>query len=211
MTGLILKDFLCLRKVLRSMLLVAVFYVFLSFTDMFNLSMMAGIIVILFAFQSANCFSYDKAFGWDVYAGTLPVSRSQQVCARYLTVLLLIVLGWVFSLAVAGAGSLFGLMDDWIVFLATNAAYALLALLFNAIMLPLLYKFGAERARVLLFAVLAGFALCCFLIFKFLGGMEALNGLENSPMLIVLPFLGALLLFALSGPVSLWIYQKKDL
>lgn len=210
MTGLILKDFLCMRRVLKSVLLVAVFYVLLSFTDMFNLSMMAGIVLILLAFQSANCFSYDKAFGWDVYAGTLPVSRGQQVCARYLTVLLLLVLGWVFSIAVAGVGSLFGLVDNWNVFLVTNAAYAFLALLFNAIMLPLLYKFGAERARVILYAVLAGFALGIFLIFKFLGGMEALDRLDASPVYVVLPFLGSLLLFALSGPISFYFYQKKD-
>jgi len=211
MTGLILKDFLCLRRVIRSILLVAAFYVLLSFTDVFDLSMMAGIVMILLAFQPANCFSYDKAVGWDVYAGTLPVSRAQQVCARYLTILLLIVTGWVFSLAVAGVGSLFGLMRNWDVFLATDAAYAFIALLFNAIMLPLLYKFGAERARVLLFAVLAGLFLAGFLVFKLLGGVEGLGSLEESPMLLILPFLAALLLFALSGPISLYIYQKKDL
>lgn len=209
--GLVLKDFLCLRRVIRSMLLVAVFYFLLSFTDMFDLSIMAGIIMILLSFIPANCFSYDKAAGWDVYAGTLPVSRAQQVCARYLTILLLIVLGWVFSLAVAGVGSLFGLMRDWDVFLVTDVACTLVALLFNAIMLPLLYKFGAERARVLFYVVLAGLFLAGFLVFKLLGGMEALDSLEDSPTFVVLPFLAALLLFALSSPISLYIYQKKDL
>jgi len=211
MMGLILKDFLCLRKVLRSMLMVAAFYVALSFTDMFDLSIMAGIIVILLAIMPANCFSFDKAAGWDVYAGTLPVSRAQQVYARYLTILLLIALGWIFSLAVAVVGSFLGLIDDWNVFLITSAAYALIALLFNAIMLPLLYKFGAERARVLFYGVIAGLALAGFLLVKALGGVEALDSLEGSPVYVVLPFLGALLLFALSIPISLNIYQKKDL
>jgi len=211
MMGLVLKDFLCLRRVIRSVLLVAVFYFLLSFTDMFDLSIMAGIIMIMLSFIPANCFSYDKAVGWDVYAGTLPVSRAQQVCARYLTILLLIVTGWVFSLAVAGVGSLFGLMHDWDVFLVTDVAYAFVALFFNAIMLPLLYKFGAERARVLFYAVLAGLALTGFLVFQYLGGMEALDSLEESHVLVVLPFLGALLLFVLSGPISYIIYQKRDL
>lgn len=209
--GLVLKDFLCLRRVIRSMLLVAVFYVLLSFTGMFDLSIMAGVIMIMLSFIAANCFAYDKAAGWEVYAGTLPLSRSQQVCARYLTILLLIVLGWLFSLALAGVGSLFGLMHDWDVFLVTDAAYTLVVLLFNAIMMPLLYKFGVERARVLLYAVLAGLFLVGFLAVKFLGGVEALDSLEKSPVYIVLPFLAALLLFALSVPISLYIYQKKDL
>lgn len=210
MMGLVLKDFLCMRRVLKSMLLVAAFYMVLAFTDMFDLSMMAGIIMILLSFQPANCFSYDAAYGWDVYAGTLPLSRAQQVCARYLTVLLLITLGWVFSLAVAGAGALFGLMDNWDVFLAADAAYAFMALFCNAIMIPLLYKFGAERARVLSYSVLAGMVLAGFLAFKLLGGTEALNSLEESPAYVILPFLAALLLFALSVPISLNIYQKKD-
>lgn len=209
--GLVLKDFLCLRRVIRSMLLVAVFYVLLSFTGMFDLSIMAGVIMIMLSFIAANCFAYDKAAGWEVYAGTLPLSRGQQVCARYLTILLLIVLGWVFSLTLAGVGSLFGLMHDWDVFLVTDVAYTLVVLLFNAIMMPLLYKFGVERARVLLYAVLAGLFLVGFLAFKFLGGAEALDSLEESPVYIVLPFLAALLLFALSVPISLYIYQKKDL
>jgi len=78
-------------------------------------------------------------------------------------------------------------------------------------MLPLLYKFGAERAKVLFYAVLAGLALTGFLVFQYLGGMEALDSLEESPVLVVLPFLGALVLFALSAPISYSIYQKKDL
>jgi len=215
MTGLILKDLLCLRRVLRSILVVAAFYIVLSFTAMFNLSMMAGIVMLLLSCMASNCFSYDKAAGWDVYAGALPLSRTQQVGARYLTMLLLLTAGWTVSLAVAGLGSLFGLMDDWSGFLAVDMVYTCMALMFNAVMLPLLYKFGAERARVLFYAVLAGMILLGFLAFTTLGGEEFLEALDQETIspapVAALLILSALALLALSFPLSLHFYKKKDL
>lgn len=213
--GLIIKDLLCLRRVLRSMLLVAAFYIMLSFTAMFNLSMMAGMITILLSFMAANCFAYDKAAGWDVYAGTFPLSRARQVGARYLTILLLLAAGWVLSLAVAGIGSLFGQMDDWSAFLTATMVYICMALIFNAIMLPLLYKFGAERARVLFYAVLAGLFLLGLLFFTALGGeefLEAMDKEELSPAPVAATLiLSAFALLGLSFPLSLHFYRKQEL
>ncbi len=215
MTGLILKDLLCLRRVLRSILLVGAFYIVLSFTAMFNLSMMAGIVMLLLSCMASNCFSYDKAAGWEIYAGTLPLSRARQVGARYLTVLLLLTAGWTLSLAVAGLGSLFGLMDDWSGFLAVDIVYTCIALIFNAVMLPLLYKFGAERARVLFYAVLAGLFLLGWLAFTLLSGEEFLEAMDKgilSPAPVAaLLILSAFVLLALSFPLSLQFYKKKDL
>lgn len=213
--GLVLKDFLCLRRLLRSMVLVAAFYILLSVTANFSLSMAAGMVTLLLSFQAANCFAYDKAAGWDVYAGTFPLSRARQVGARYLTVLLLMAAGWVLSLAVAGGGSLFGQMDDWDGFLAVDMVYLCMALIFNAVMLPLLYKFGAERARVLIYAVLAGLFLLGLLFFTALGGeefLEAMDKEELSPAPVAATLiLSAFALLGLSFPLSLHFYRKQEL
>ncbi len=215
--GLVLKDFLCLRRVLRSMLLVAAFYIMLSVTANFSLSLAAGMVTLLLSFMAANCFSYDKAAGWDVYARTFPLSRARQVSARYLTVLLLMAAGWVLSLAVAGVGSLFGQLDDWSGFLTIDMVYICMALIFNAVMLPLLYKFGAERARVLIYAVMAGLFLLGWLFFTALGGEEFLETMdmdkvEISPAPVAaMLILSALVLMGLSFPLSLHFYRKQEL
>lgn len=214
MTGLVLKDFLCLRRVVGSMLLVAAFYFVLSFTAMFDLGIMAGVVMIILSFIPANCFAYDKAAGWDVYAATFPMSRARQVAARYLTVLLLMAAGLVLSLAMAGLGALFGKMDNWEVFLATDMVYTCMALIFNAIMLPLLYRFGAERSRVLFYGVLAAMALVGFLAIQAAGGLDALkelDGLPFSPLLAAGAPLVSLLLLGLSFPLSLHFYRKQEL
>lgn len=215
MMGLVLKDFLCLRRVLRSIALVVAFYILLSVTANFSLSMAAGMVMLLLSFMTANCFACDKAAGWDVYAGTFPLSRARQVRARYLAVLLLMALGWTFSLAAAGIGSLFGKMDDWSEFLTVDMVYICLALIFNAIMLPLLYRFGAERARVLFYAVLAGLFLLGWVLFTALGGEEFLEAMDKedlspAPVAATL-ILSALALLGLSFPLSLHFYKKQEL
>ncbi len=213
--GLIIKDLLCLRRVLTSVLLVAAFYILLSFTAMFNLSMIAGMVTILLSFMAANFFAYDKAAGWDVYAGTFPLSRARQVGARYLAILLLLAAGWVLSLAVAGIGALFGQMDDWDGFLAVDIVYTCMALIFNAILLPLLYKFGAERARVLFYAVLAGLFVLGLLFFTALGGEEFLEAMDKEDLspapVAAMLILSCFVLLGLSFPLSLHFYRKQEL
>lgn len=214
MTGLIWKDFLCLRKGFSSTLVVMGIYLALSFTGTFALSFIAALIVVLLTILPLNCFAYDSAANWDVYARTLPVGTGGIVAARYITVLLLSAAGFCLALLAGAAGAALGKVDDWWAFLATCAALFLFSLVINAVMMPLLYRFGAERARIVFYGVIGGFLLLGLVVFAMLGGEEFLEGLDQFPLpptwMLALPALGAAALLGVSFLLSRWIYRQSS-
>lgn len=215
MRGLILKDLLCLRKGLISILVVLGIYIALAFAGAWDISFMAGFLSVVITLLPTNCFFYDAAAKWDVYARTLPVRRGAVVAARYCTALLLWAAGLA-ALLVAGllAGEL-ERMGDWETYARTAAVCLALPLLMNAVMLPLIYRFGAERARIVFYGVLGALVLLAWVLFTILGGEEFLERLDRSapsPALTALVLLAAaLVLLALSFLLSVRFYQKKEL
>lgn len=216
MTGLVLKDLLCLRRGGLSVLVIGGLYCLLAIAGVWDVQFLAGFLAVLISMLPFNCFSFDHTAKWDVYACTLPVSRSRVVAARYITVLLLTAAGLVLSLAAGGAAALFGKLDDWLTYLAACGACMALAALINAVMLPLLYKFGAERARIIFYGVLAGVIAVGILAVRLLGGAELLASLDApSPALrAALPLAaagGGAALLALSFLLSRHFYGRREL
>ena len=157
MTGLILKDILCLRKVLRSYLVIFGAYALLVATGVWSVSVLLGFLSVMVSMLPFTCFNVDHAAKWDAYGLALPVSRNKIVGARYLALLLMIAMGAVIALAagagiwIAGRGE-----EEFFVTLLTGLVCLGLGSLINAPMLPLIYWFGAERARIVFFALFFG-------------------------------------------------------
>ena len=89
MSGLIVKDFLILRKTLRSYLLILAIYVAVAFAGYWSSSFVGGFMMVMVALLPMNTFAYDKQAKWDVYGLSLPVGRTKTVAARYLAVLIM--------------------------------------------------------------------------------------------------------------------------
>ena len=154
MKGLILKDFYNLRKYGKTVLLISAFYVMLTFM-MDNSNLFAGMIVLMFAITSVTSFAYDRQSGWEVYVQTLPVAAKDVVMSKYLLSLLLGLIGGVLALLMGWLNGLIKNIPNFTEMLVT--AYALLAIgmIFISILLPLVYKFGVERSRVIILAIIA--------------------------------------------------------
>ncbi|MDE7170922.1 MAG: ABC-2 transporter permease, partial [Oscillospiraceae bacterium] len=194
MTGLILKDFMILRRSIRSFLLVAAIYAVLSFSGFWDASLFGGMIMVLACMLPMNVFAYDQQAKWDIYGLALPVGRTKTVAARYAAVVLLCLA----SLAISAAGGIVmfavGRLENPLSYLASCSVLGFIAVLVNAVLLPLLYKFGPERARFMLYGVL-GVMVLAFMVFLFpLGGLEWLKTLgEPTPAQIAaLPFIAAI-------------------
>lgn len=219
MTGLILKDFLGLRNVLKSYLIVLVIYVALTVFGVWSPAVTTAFFAMMAGMLPFTCFNMDHAAKWEPYGAALPVNRNKTVAARYLT--LLIMLGAVAALELATAGVL------WLTVSQEEALSALMAscvclgmgAVLNAIILPLIYRFGAERARIIFYAAFLGLIGLAVLWLVPLGGaewlMDALAWLEGRDMmglLAVLPFLFVavcLLLLIPSWFISCAIYKKS--
>ncbi len=217
MTGLILKDFLILRKTLRSYLFMLVVYVGIAFTGVWSADIVGVLLVVMVVMLPMNVFAYDKQAKWDTYGLALPVGRTKTVAARYLCVLLLCLLSVGLTAILGVMLYAAGRVEEPVEFLVSCSVMGLMSVLVNAIMLPFLYKFGPERARMMFFGIMGGIVLLVVAALFPLGGLEWLKSLElaepTPAQAAAIPAVAAvagLALLAVSFLLSRHFYGSKD-
>ena len=213
MTGLIYKDFLALKGHLTTYLVFFLVYGGLCLSGVFTASVLCGMVVLMSLITPMTTVTSDDVSRWNRFAIATPACRRGVVTGKYLFTLLVTLASTVFVslllvvLALAG-----GLEEPLSELLLSALACAGIALIMNAVALPLLLKFGAEKARMVSMAlfllVFAGFALL---------GLAADRGLAlPAPpawVLTALPGLLAILAvggFALSYCIAQAIYARKE-
>lgn len=200
--GLLLKDFLVLKKYARMALLMIAVFIAISLMSRDNLSM--GSMVTLFATMMViNAFAYDDHAKWNRYMAGLPFPRKTGVMARYLLGFGLFAAGVVINLGLVLVHQIY-----WAYSLGASNMLLILSLGFVmlvmlAIELPLLYQFGSEKGRMLMILVLA-------LPAAMIG--VAMNGMAFEAItrwIYLLPPV-ALLLYGISYFISVGIVEKKE-
>jgi ABC-2 type transport system permease protein len=154
MKGLIIKDLINLKKYSRTVLLVIAVYIIFAFM-MDSMEVFSGMIILVFAITTVSSFSYDSQSGWDTYALTLPLPKKDIVLSKYVLALVLAVTGTLLSILLNWLFGLFKHESNFTQTLITSYAIFAVAVIFLSIMLPLIYRFGAERSRVIIIAVFA--------------------------------------------------------
>lgn len=216
MTGLILKDFLILRRTLRSYLLILAIYVAVAFLGYWSASFVGGFMMVMVAMLPMNVFAYDKQAQWDVYGLSLPVGRTKTVAARYLAVLIMFTASAVLTTVLGVVLTIAGRMEESLgEYLLACAICVVMSMLVNAMMLPILYKFGPERARIMFFGVMGVIALAGVVFLIPLGGLDWLKSLdapllEQAAALPAAATAAGLVLLALSFLLSRHFYGSKD-
>ena len=206
MNGLILKDIYNLNSTWKVLVALAAFYtVFGLMTD--NGQFMVTMIILVCAMQFISTFSYDKISGFETYALTLCVTRRDIVKARYAAVAIMLLtsigLSAVFSIVMFVLGAFDGSIGDQLLSVSVVVS---IGILFDAILLPLIYKFGVEKSRIMMFAV-------CLLPAAVVWGALKLGLVITEQMVkafaTALPF-AAVLLFVLSYFISQQMYAKRE-
>ena len=202
MTGLILKDILVMRKGLKTYLLLMLFYLVMGAVGALPITFALSFLEVVLLVLPLSAFAYDEMARWDKCVLALPLSRRTVVKARYCFLLLLVLV----SAALSGLLCVFFALSGRaapLEGLASALACLGAGMLIPAIMLPLNYKLGRERAQPFLYVFVIGGALVVFALSKF-----------SKYGLVDLSFLGsvsdkqAFLLFApfpLVGLAALWI------
>lgn len=214
MSGLILKDLLNLRRYLKMYLILLGIYcvLFFNISSYFILSMSA----LLFGMLIVSTFSYDTRARWDKYACSFPVEKKDIVLAKYLTALIFdaigLALGFVLTLILGMVRQEF----QWRDCAASLAVSLSIVLFFHSVLIPLVYKFGEEKARIMIIIVLllpAGIALLGANLLK----NVSLSFAQGNFMELWIEWgaffvpLAMLLLFFLSYFISAKIYEKKEI
>ena len=217
MTGLILKDFLILRKSLRSYLFMMIVYAAIAFTGVWSADIVGVLMVVVVMMLPMNVFAYDKQCQWDTYGLALPVGRTKTVAARYLCVLLLCLFSVALTAVLGVALFAAGRVEEPVEFMVSCSVMGLMSVLVNAIMLPFLYKFGPERARMMFFGIMGGVVLLIVAFLFPLGGLNWLKSLElteptfgQAAIVPAVAVLAGLALLALSFLLSRHFYGSKD-
>lgn len=204
MTGLMLKDLLIGKRYLRSLLVIALFYILMAFT--MNIASMLSFLVVLFAIMFCmTTFAYDDQAKWDCYASTLPMGRSKIVRARYVVTFGGILAGSAVSTIFAAVISLVK-KTELTELLPACLGSAAAGLILISFYLPMIYKFGTEKSRYVMIGAFACLGVAGYFIRNWQPSLPELSG--------KLLLAGALLLMVgiiiASYSVSVKIYSKKE-
>ena len=158
MKGLLLKDRYQTVSQMKTMyLIVAVVLIVWMFSTSDSYAFPISYAAIFLGVLPVNLLGYDQNSGWVEYSLTLPVSKKVLVAEKYLVGLLCaaasVVIGGLFVVVLSlrkGAA-----LDGTALFFVGNGVNTIL--LMNGISLPLMYRFGAEKARMIYILTFAGF------------------------------------------------------
>ncbi|WMJ84167.1 ABC-2 transporter permease [Oscillospiraceae bacterium LTW-04] len=207
MRGLLLKDILMLKSYARTLGALVIFYLIFGIVwdNVFFFAGMSGILCVMMVMSS---FSYDNYAKWDQYGASLPVTRSDMVGAKYLLALLMAALGAIVSglmylvFVLVRKGDFSALIP---IVLGTTAAGMFLI----SVLLPCIYKFGAEKARLVLMVAGVLIALIISAIAWFLP--EGFDFHAVKVLLLMVLSIAPVVVFYLSYLLSCRIYRGKEL
>lgn len=155
MTGLLYKDFLALKGHLSTYVVFFVIYGGLCAAGVFSPSVLGGMVVLISIITPMTTVTSDDISRWNRFAVASPACRRGVVAGKYLFTLLMVLLSAVLVAVLLVVLALAGGLGDGSLaeYLLATLACGGIALLLNGVTLPLLLKFGAEKARMVSMAL----------------------------------------------------------
>lgn len=217
MLGLLMKDFLTLKKYLKTIFFTLLIYAVCGYISD-NLDMLISFSTVLFSMITVTSIAYDENAHWNSYALTMPVSHNMLVLSKYILGCLLCMLGTVISLAVAILifivnNSLFDNFETLLVIAATGI---IIGLLFISIYLPFAFKFGVEKSRIIMVSIFLVPSIIIGITYKIAPevinkALNALPILETNPAgTLISVTIGILIILTVSFIISAAIFKKKE-
>lgn len=214
MKSLVLKDlYTVLHNSKAFLVMIVAMGFFLSFTSEGSGGFYTIFCCIMCAMLVVTTFSFDNLCNWEPYAMILPITRRDVVKGKFALLLLVSAAGALvgFALSVLTSTVLPGLTLD----LKEQAFYLFpgfsIALFMGSLSIPLIFKFGAEKARLLL---MASFALPAVALVLILRALEKVGVSLTDQMVIgffslspVLVLVFAFLMYL----ISCRIFEAKEL
>lgn len=208
MKALLYKDFYTLWKYCKTYFLMCAFFLTISVFD--QSQQIFGLYpLVLMGMLPMTAIAYDERDKWETNALTMPFSRRQLVTEKYLFTLIL--MGMTFCITAVAS-----FLNLWIAgsfdpmeYVGGLSVRLVLAMVGPAIMLPMVFKFGAEKGRlayVIALVVILGAGVGVILLTQRLG----LTEFEVDTWLAVLAVAGVLLIFPASWRLSVRFYEKRE-
>lgn len=206
MKGLLLKDWYLIKSYCLSFFVIAMVMI-LATAFVSDVAVFESYPVLFAGMIPMTLQSYDEKEKWHVYSGTLPVSRAQFVSAKYLIGLLdvaVVIAATVLVRAVSGLA----LPGRGTAVSPTLFAAAGLGLFAPAVALPLVFRFGAEKARIIYLILVAVVAGASYILLDNDGAPSLVEATPAAPAVLCL---AALALYAVSWAISVASYKRREL
>lgn len=198
MSALLLKDWYMTKKYCRYYIFVILVFIALSFAS--DNAIFYTYPCMLAGFLPYTLYAYDEREKFTSYCTAMPVSRRQYVNEKY-----------VFGLICSAAAVLLTVLAA-VIKQKTDAESVIVlcmapasALILQAVMLPLGFKFGAEKGRIMFIAVIAILIAAIYVLLT----PECLDSL-NAGTFGIAALVACIVLLALSWLLSQRIYEKKE-
>lgn len=206
MRGLLIKDLYLICKYGRAFILIVAVFIVVSFMGDGNMFFISYPCIIS-GLLPMTLIAYDERDKWDMYAGGLPYTKTQLVCGKYVIGLSMSVL----VLAAIAIAEAFRMHNAQV--FAVSSYLNLLLLLFSisllvpSLMLPFVFKFGAEKGRVIYYVIIA---LACVGSTAFVRtGTNITIFVSNAGIYSVLA--ASIFLYVMSWLLSVCFYKKREI
>lgn len=202
MTGLILKDFLNLKRHSKIYLALIIFYFILGIANE-EFTMLGSMITMMAVILPVTAMAYDEKNNWDRYVLTMPVSRKDLVLSRYILSLIFLISAFFMSILL----SLLLGSDSFIEDILVNSGILAFGIIIVSTIFPILFKYGVEKGRIFMMLVLFAPTAAIVLLSKL--GFTLPDEESAKALLYFLPVIVAAA-SAVSILISISIYGKKE-
>lgn len=202
MKGLLLKDIFTITRQLK-------FYIFLVlvFACVPGYSMLTFALVYS-AMLPMTALAYDERSGWDKLAAMMPYSAGSIVTSKYIIGYIMLIGATLFSIVAQYVISLLGIAERPEEAFQQIVAAISCAAIFQAVVIPLMVRFGVEKGRVIFIALGAAIGFGVMYFAKEIENFELTKNINESVFAVV-AILAVIALNAISIMVSEYFYRNK--
>ena len=142
MKGIVIKDLLTLKSSMKTVVLIVILFGFMGAKS--GSTYMSTFASVYAAILPMTCMAFDERSRFNRYAVIMPINIRDVVLSKYVVGLILAVAATVVATAMtAVAGGSIG---------ETVAASIAIPMVYHSILLPLMFKFGVEKSRIIILA-----------------------------------------------------------
>lgn len=218
MKGLYIKDIRLLLKQ-KTFFLVIIFLSVFNAMNLKNIAVVPSLMIFFLVSLVFTTITYDEIDHGLTFLFTLPISRKKYVGEKYLLSMAIIGIALLVSMGIIGVMN--ELQNQSIVaekLIFTFGFVCLLGILYMSLLMPIYFKFGAEKSRLILILVIGTILFLSFvgshLVEKLdINVVNKLNRVMTQPtwLLVLVSLVITAIAVALSYAVSVSIVKKKEL
>jgi len=200
MNALLVKDWMTSKGLIKNYLLILVIYAVIAYVND-NIYLFSGLLIMIPLLMVINSMAYDERANTNKLMLASGISRKQLALSKYVFALILIIVMTVVNTLVVG------MIVDLSEAVLTSLFMGLIGMTYVSLLLPVIYKFGTEKARIYM---MIGF-LIPFAGVIALSPLMTLSSVElNEMVMMTIIVLVCLILIGASILLSYHIVERKD-